>query len=262
MIRSRVAIVVVFVLTACVGVHGQEVEEAKTPLPSGVGITLFQQQQDYDMGRGIVSVGGSIIPLGLVPGVGIKSDFVETNLKVDDWVLPFLNVFGILGVIDGTTRVTAPLDVVMGPGAGTLVLDLDYDGWALGGGATLAVGTENVFGSLTATYTVTDLDISDSSITAFTLSPKVGYVMDDMGEDKALTFWVGAMLQDVQEDQAGSIVVPTLGGVVTYDVELEEQSAWHGLAGMSLIASEEWSFELEAGFGTRQHALFAATRRF
>ena len=67
---------------------------------------------------------------------------------------------------------------------------------------------------------------------------------------------------DVQEDQAGSLVVPFLGGVVMYDVELEERDVWNGVAGISLHALENWSFELEAGFGQRQHALFSATHRF
>lgn len=260
MFRSCFTVATVAVLTMAAA--GRAAEEAATPLPFGVGVTLFQQQQDYDVDTGVVSLGGTIIPLDMVPGVGIQSDLTETNLKFDGWVLPFLNVFGLVGVIDGTTRVNAPLDVVMGPGAGSVPLNLEYDGLVLGGGATLAVGTEAFFGTLTATYTVTDLDISDSSITAVTLSPKVGYVLDDIGEDKALTFWVGAMMQEVQEDQAGSIMLPVLGGLVMYDVELKEQDIWNGLAGLSLHASKDWSFELEAGFGARQHALLAATRRF
>lgn len=260
MIRARITIAAVAVLALVV--VGRSEEGAAMPLPFGLGVTLFQQQQDYDVDTGVVSLGGVIIPLDMVPGVGIQSDLTEINLRLDQWVLPYFNVFGLVGVIDGTTRVNAPLDVVMGPGAGTVPLDLEYDGLVLGGGATLAVGTAAFFGTLTATYTVTDLDISDSSITAITLSPKVGYVLEDLGEDKALTFWVGAMMQEVQENQAGSIVLPVLGGLVMYDVELKEQDAWNGLAGLSLHASKEWSLELEAGFGTRQHALLAATRRF
>jgi len=257
--KGRLVVLAVCVVGIALGACAAE---AEMPLPYGAGVTLYHQEQDYDLSGGVISLGGAVIPLGLLPGVAIESDVEEVNVKLDGWVAPFVNVFGLLGYIDGTTRVTAPGGVLPVPGLSTVALDIDYDGVVYGGGVTVVGGMHDFFGSVTTTYTLTDLDVADASITTLTVSPKVGYTIKDFGEDLALSFWVGAMLQEVEEDQAGSLVVPELGGVVVFDVELEEQDAWHGLAGVSLHVGEEWTFEVEGGFGSRTHLLFSGGYRF
>lgn len=212
--------------------------ERALPLPWGIGITLHQQDQDYSLGRLTVDIP---VDLSLAQDVQVENTVGEANLKVDLWLLPFLNIFGLLGRIDGETTVNlAPF---------FSDLSIEYDGVVYGVGVTCASGVGRYFGSLTATYTDTSLDASDSSIEAWILSPKVGMTAHARG-GHPIVFWVGAMYQSADEEHEGQITVPVFGDV-RYDVLLHEKEPWNYLVGLSTSVGDHVSIELEGGMGDR-----------
>ncbi|MBU0679491.1 MAG: hypothetical protein KJ626_15430 [Verrucomicrobia bacterium] len=260
---------VLIAILAVTSLHaGQGIEP---PPKTGVGLTLYTQQQDYDLSGGSVALGGLPIPLTMIPNVDVASDLYEVNIKIDTWILPFLNVFGIVGQVNGETEISTFLPpgfaASLGGGpaladlAGPLDLKIDYDGLVYGGGATLAAGWEQYFGSLTATYMLTDLDVSDSSITTWIVAPKVGFNAPGGECIGGVAFWIGGMYQKVDENQQGDVSLAGLGRI-DYDVELEEESNWNWLAGISVGINKDWTIELENGVGDRQHAVVTATYRF
>ena len=227
------------------------------PPPCGVGLTAHVQKQNLDF------VSLAVAPRVAVPGLDfaalvnsaeleIENDLYEINAAADIWVLPFLNVFTLLGYIDGTTRVDVNV-----PGQ-SLGFDIDYEGIVYGAGLTLAGGWKSTFASLTATITETDLDVSTSTVSAWVLTPKAGV---NLG---STSLYLGAMYQEAEEEHEGDITVDVAGFNVPlrYDVALEQDDPWNYLAGVSLLLDDRWEIDLEGGLGDRTQATLTAKLRF
>lgn len=227
------------------------VDASRLPKPVGIGLTLYDQSQDYDVTSLSFNVPG--IMINARDDLVIENKLQEANLKLDVWLLPYLNIFGLIGNLDGKTRVDlsrAELPIPL------TRLTIDYDGEVYGGGITLSGGGAHYFGSLTGIYTETDLSGDfDSSVEALVLTPKVGLY----GSRGA--FWIGAMYQDASESHAGTVGVPFLGQV-DFAVELREQDEWNFLVGMSGALTEHLFLELEGGVAGRLTSSLSLTYRF
>jgi len=221
------------------------------PLPFGVGLTVYSQNQDYALDRLSVGVPGfENLPLD---ALGIDNRIRELNVKLDAWLLPFLDVFVLGGQLDGKTVVdfsAAQLPIPIGR------VTINYDGEVYGGGATGVFGTERAFGSLTAVWTRTNLSGDfNSEAEAFVLAPRFGL---NGGRG---SMWVGAMYQQADEKHSGIIAIPFIG-LVPFAVELSQQDDWNGLIGAQVGLDEHWFMELEGGFGGRSAATMIVSYRF
>lgn len=236
------------------------------PRPVGVGVTYYTQDQDYRLtsvevgGAAAAALGGAgglvPVPSEMLTGIAADNSVREINVKLDGWILPFLNVFGLVGALEGETAVdnlSPPLPVTS--------LDFDYDGVVFGLGATLAGGVGPAFGALTATYTDTSLDGSESALTAWILAPKVGIRLDDVAPALDVALWVGGVYQNIEEEQKGRLDIPGMGPV-DYAVDLEQEEEWNYAAGATALLDDAWQVDLEAGFGERTHAAASVTFRF
>jgi hypothetical protein len=219
--------------------------DRELPRPLGIGVDLYHQNQDYGLRN--LRLNLPTIDMAQVSRIDIENSTDEVNFKADLWLLPFLNIFGIIGDVEGET--------IVNPGPTLDKLDVDYDGLVYGGGATLAMGVGRFFGSLSYIKTATDLDATTSSVDAWILNPRVGI------RTKAAEYWVGAMFQKAEEHHLGRIRVPFFGDV-SYDVQLEEKDPWSYLVGGGTDIGEHWRLELEAGFGNRKYALLSLGYRF
>jgi hypothetical protein len=215
------------------------------PRPFGVGLNLYHQNQDYDLES--LTLNLPDIDMSQASAIGIKNVTDELDAQVDLWLLPFLNLFAILGRVQGNTTVI--------PGPPLDELQVGYDGLVYGGGATLAAGTKWLFGSVSAIFTQTHLNTSKSSVEAWILTPRVGVHL------KTVAVWVGAMYQHAQEHHQGNISLPFYGDV-SYDVQLEEKEPWNYLVGVGTDIGEHWRLEVEAGFGNRKDAVVSIGYRF
>jgi hypothetical protein len=221
---------------------GQELQ-----LPVGLTLTYYHQQQDYDLKK--ITLPRLQIPVG-TEGIKVENWLNEENLRLDAWVFPWLNVFGILGKLQATTSV----DNVALMGQPIAVPDYDYDGWVYGGGATLAAGSGPWFGAVTGIYTTADLTKGGSSVTTWVLTPKIGYNFGPV------RLWTGAMYQKAEEKHSGTFTMnlpvnfanPAAGfseQSVDYEVELREKSPWNALLGLEGSFGPHWLGSVEGGFG-------------
>ena len=220
--------------------------DRELPKPYGVGITYHHQKQDYDLADLMVSLPGIDIAQAAA-AVKVENNTSEANLKFDLWLLPFLNIFAIIGHVEGETEVTLPQPLGK--------LDVEYDGLVYGGGLTLAAGYKDFFGSLTMLFTETDLDVSTSSVEAFVLTPRIGY-STGFGQ-----VYIGAMYQHTEEKHEGSVTIPQFGNV-NFEVELEEKDPWNYLAGVKIDLRKNLDLEVEGGVGDRKHVTASLTYRF
>lgn len=223
----------------------------KLPLPYGIGVTLYNQNQDYRLDHLALGIPGfDNLPL---ERLAIDNRITDYDVQFDAWLLPFLNVFGLIGNLDGHTSVDfSKLSLPFPLGR----ISIDYSGEVYGGGLTLAAGGDVWFTSLTGVMTSSNLHGDfNSSANSLVIMPRLG-LHDERG-----SIWVGAMFLDTTEKHSGIITLPFIGPV-PFDVHLKEKNQWNGLAGIHAELAKHWTMELEGGFGQRQSASATVAWRF
>lgn len=248
--------------------------DQKLPPTYGIGIDYFNMRQPYALDNlTLIDTGPVDVDLGqiLLPDpsiLPIDNEIRHTDLKVDVWVAPFLNIFGIYGHVEGETRINlGVLGLPLPPQTNSLTID--YDGKVYGGGFVLAAGGERWFGSLTGTYTDTDLSGDfDSSVKATIYQPRFGLRFGDHTE-----FWVGGYFLDAEEKHSGTIDLdlglvatqlppPIDGQDVDFQVDLSQDKDFNWSVGTHMTWADAWEATIEVGAGDRQTALANVTYRF
>jgi hypothetical protein len=181
------------------------------------------------------------------------------SLRGDVYILPFWNVYGLLGKVKVTAEIDADYtantmnevkDTLNSrvPGLGTGVcntlaenglpfcdagrlrvpLNLDYD--VVGLGTTLAVGYREYFASLNMTWAATRLEgLNDWGDTLFSAQPMLGYQFVDYRAQ----FLIGAEYQALDAKMTGSLGnVDALNGEFLYDIGVKLNS-WAYLIGFN-----------------------------
>ena len=243
------------------------------PLPLGVSANVFFLEQDLVAQSITVDIPPLPLPTGVVqlpPGLPAQSAKLEsratsTTAKLDAWLLPFLNVYGVAGYVDGETTASGFSVGGLPPALASMLpnsFSIAYSGPVYGAGITLAAGYNQYFASVDANYTESDLDIGDSTIEAFVISPRIGVTGSLGGLNGSL--YVGAMYQDVDEQQNGTVNFPVMGQAVPvgYDVISEAEEQWNYLVGANLKAGESWNYGIEVGFSERTHVMATLNYRF
>jgi hypothetical protein len=228
------------------------------PPPFGVSAVYFHQTQDYELDKLSVGVPGfDQVPANLIR---IDNKIDEYNGKFDAWLLPWLNVFGLAGKLNGTTNVDfgAIQQAFQLPFS---KVQIKYDGEVYGLGAVLAAGSDHFFGSLTTIATNTSLSGDfESSAQAFVLTPRLG--IHNLGG----ALYVGAMYQKATEEHKGTINLPLIQGLppipVPFDIKLKQKDDWNWLLGGTLNLGPSWTLQGESGFGNRKHVDVELCYRF
>jgi hypothetical protein len=258
---SRKTTLVGFLLTALLlarpGVlQAQSTREAalargvKLPAPFGIGLSIYTQDQSYAIDK--LSLGIPGIDPAIAKNLKVDNRTKAAHLTADYWLLPFLDIYGILGQVQGTTHVKLSQ---INLGVPLQDIDVEYRGLLYGAGMVLAFGGKHVFGTLDLDYTNTRLDVETSAVKAWLATPRIGY---DFGN---ASVWLGAMYENPQERHRGTFNVPYLGPV-PYDVTLGAENKWSYLAGLSTGFGPHWVLTLEGGFGPRTSALAHLDYRF
>ena len=187
-------------------------EGVELPRPWGIGIDFYTMDQEYDIDFLRFDLPG--VTLDDTSLLSVTNEVQHFDLKIDAWVLPFLNVFAIVGSLQNDTVIDLSQAPVQGLPFPLGKLPVDTDGTVTGYGVTLAFGGDNWFTSLTATKTETDLSGNfDSNVDSTTLQPRIGIVR---GPWQA---WVGGLHIDTEETHSGTVPLPVLGNV-PFDVVL------------------------------------------
>ncbi|MEQ5391862.1 hypothetical protein ABN236_07235 [Proteus sp. fly-1013] len=224
--------------------------------------------------------------LGLVDiDVGhTRSNNESHMLKLDTWVFPFMNVYGIYGKTKGTS--VAQLNSVYfadatEPSVENVPFKLNYDGKSYGAGFTLAGGYNQFFGTFDLNYTKTNLDILDGDIKALVITPRVGYefifspLISGQGNTK-LQVWTGAMYQDITQRFRGDVsrldlpdglddlmgLGSSFMGNIKFDVEQHLAHKWNNTIGARLELTRNFNVTTELGFNNRNSFFVSGEFRF
>lgn len=268
------------------------------PLPFGLNINYMNIRQNIDVDSinfNGLSLKGHSLDNAFKINVGNTRERSKTEtVKLDAWLLPFMNVYGLVGYTDGHSVSQIGVDV-LGPHGHSIPLapkyknqlqnlafQLDFKGTTYGVGTTLVGGIGNWFTAFDANYTQTRFDILDGSIDAFTISPRIGYRFNTPGNDTLhlpsgkLNLWVGTMYQDVQQEFKGSLSDLTMPSAALqdmvnlankdnkgrFDVKQHLSSPWNVLVGAQYELTRNFNVTTEIGFADRNSFFVAGEYRF
>ncbi|HDS4182267.1 TPA: hypothetical protein QHZ51_000174 [Klebsiella quasipneumoniae subsp. similipneumoniae] len=271
------------------------------PLPYGVNLSYMNIRQDIMVDSITFSglkLGNHPIPSDMfaIDAGHTREKSKTENLRLDMWVFPFLNVYGLVGHTRGSSvsQVSVDSDPLQFRGLDRVIagavhqlyqsgklqnidFTLDFKGTTWGTGFTLAGGYGNWFGLVDTNYTRTDFDILDGSISAVTVSPRVGYRFSFQGIDgpSHLSLWVGSMYQDVQQEFKGDLadlhMPPELQPLIAavnkdgegkFDVKQKLTSPWNMLIGAQYEVTKNFNVLTEFGFNDRNSFFVSGEYRF
>ena len=275
-------------------IWGDEAEKRGYTLPKPYGFSLSYMDMSNPITVNSINLTGHPV-LDAIDVDANKADFKGSNitLRGDVWIFPFMNVYGILGYTQGTSKakinsvscdssgfgrfdpnrlLCSAIDSLGGNLPDNAMFELDMDGGTYGVGTTFAGGIGNWFALIDMNYTYTDISAIDGNIKTFVAAPRVGHRWEYDG-GRELRVFVGAMYQDVQQYLSGDLkslgLPPALDSVIDvlapdgkFEVSQSSDDKWNGVAGFQYAFNRDWEVLMEAGFGSRETLFFALSRRF
>ncbi|MFU0922949.1 hypothetical protein [Kluyvera sichuanensis] len=271
------------------------------PLPFGININYMNMRQNIDVDSisfSGLALGNHPIPMDMfnIDAGHTREKSKSETVRLDMWVFPFLNVYGLVGHSRGSSvsNVSVDADPTRYTGVDRLIagsvhrlyqsgdlqdidFKLDFKGTTFGTGVTLAGGYENWFALVDTNYTRTDFDILDGKISALTVSPRIGYRFNLQGPvgPSHLSIWLGSMYQDVQQEFKGSLsdlsmpaaLQPLIdavnqNGEGRFDVKQRLTSPWNVLVGSQYEITPHFNLLTEIGFNERNSFFIAGEYRF
>jgi hypothetical protein len=234
------------------------------PLPYGIGITYANVSQSLLLsGLKVGFNGGGKEDFDFVSFENGRANNDTVQLKLDAWLFPFMNVFAMLGRVDGK----APLDVILdgngmldqlgiscsGPAPNplcaklkdqtiTLPIEAPYSGNTYGVGTVLAGGWNNWFVAIPMSFTYADMDTTDTEGISITITPRVGRILN-LSKWGNLSLFGGGNYFDTELTITGSIGIEGL--TIDYTVEQKNEDKWNLLIGGNWDINERWSWSAE-----------------
>ena len=262
------------------------------PLPIGLGVTYVDIDQDLELTDLSVGFnGGGLERFDFVSFENSNSDTRSFQLKVDAWLFPFLNVFGLYGKVDGSVDLDVFLD-------GNSILErlgtdcsrpllrpplcdpledqvisfpvragVDVETW--GYGAVLAGGWKGWFVTIPASVTYAEPKDRVADGSSLTVTPRFGRLLD-LGNLGSMALFVGGNYLDSDVTIDGSFTflgneIPALEGL-TLDYRIDEQNTdhWNIVTGFNWDISKRlsWSAEYNGFTGSREAFISSLNLRF
>jgi hypothetical protein len=267
------------------------------PFPVGIGINYLYMKQDIGLGALGLSAGDNPTqPVDFIQFSGAESEVSSYNVRLDLWVLPFLNVYGLYGRGQAKTTVviSEPIEFESG---------VDQTGNFYGIGFTTAIGIKRNWLSFDINWTWSDLELLENPVEARVLGIRYGRTIK-LSPKKRLTFWIGTMNQKFETVTQGSVLLadvipaefkdtlqdyqnsewylnlnPVQKGIadqlmdailnsdlgqtnVNYRLDKEPATPWNMLLGSNFELNKRWHIRAEAGLIGRFSFLVGLNYRF
>lgn len=151
------------------------------------------------------------VPLDFIKFGDVKATMQSATTRVDLWVLPFIDLYGIVGLVQAKTNVNivSPFEFSS---------EADFKGYTMGLGATLAGGYHGIITVTDINYTWTHMNKLDDVVKSLMVTPRVGYNFSFKEKPyKSVALWVGTTGFFVNQGTAGSIDLSDLGSTMSKD---------------------------------------------
>jgi len=220
------------------------------PEPFGVGLVYYKLVREIEVtDLRVARDGAPPASVSRFADLGSSADVKNINVKLDAWLLPFLNVYGIVGKVwnesDTTINVTLP-PLVPGGAPGrtfTTTVPTSIEGTVKGLGVTLAGGYESFFGALDVNWAKADLGF-DERFKAVIASARAGW--NGSADGRPLRAWANLTYWDTAAVARGTVPNPD-GGTLTFEVEQGPKHPWTYGAGFSYSPKKWFDFNVDVG---------------
>ena len=246
------------------------------PLPIGVSGTYYTETQDFRMPElKLGGHGGRLLNAGgLVRVPVVKTAQHAETVRVDAWVLPFLNLYALGGYVNGHADVAIQPALFPPRHSPKFNLRLDYEGPTVGVGGTLATGFKPFHDRPTIVFALADLNVTETfldfrrvvtaldPVTVVVLNVRCG-VRDRILHtssvgDVYLSLWAGPMWEDVQEVMPGSLSILDLD----FQGKVKAVNPWSTVVGSRLEIGKHIDLMFDVGFGERKSVMLSMAFRF
>lgn len=230
------------------------------PLPFGVGSTFTiltgRDIEVRDLSVNVNHEGNQSV--SHIVDLGSKSNVFNANLKLDAWLLPFLDVYVLGGYVYNESKTDVHVSVPRPPAVGgtydfDMSVDTRLDGFVGGGGLTLAGGYGDFFLVVDSNYSQTDIGFDDN-FRAITASIRTGF-QGKLG-DLPVQMWVGGAYWDTNNVAKGHTDIPGIGHV---DFEADQGPKYPWLLDVGANFRVARSFEFFGDFAFDMHGGIIAT---
>jgi len=244
------------------------------PMPYGIGVTYADVEQEQLLSSLEVGINGrDRRPVDFVEFENARSLSQSASLKLDVWLFPFMNVYAMIGRVDGR----APVDVVVDgngflealevncdrPPASplcpllqdklyTLPIRAKFEGTTYGIGMTLAGGWNGWFGAIPVNWTYADMVGSQVSGINFTATPRGGRLFN-VGRAGNIAAFVGGNYLNSDLTVDGLATAPGTDLTFDYIIDQKNKDEWNAVVGFNWDVSRNlsWSLEYNGFVGSR-----------
>jgi len=247
-------------------------------LPFGTGISFEYFKQFYDA----TDLQLSNDSIGIVASgqANIQNSYkqeIKAIFRPDVWVLPILNVYGLVGYSRSTTIPSFEVPQVTindVPGFGDIVIEdtvkiedeLISMGPVYGGGVYISAGYKSFFFVGDYHYTMTLANDYDQRLESHSLNIKAGILLGKNTKKVKGSFWIGGRFINDTHKFTGEVDVkevfpeiedlPILeilfGEKATYSGKLTPKQKWNVVAGGSITIDKHHVVAVEAGYFKRE----------
>jgi len=240
---------------------GDQARAAGAELPRSVGVALVMTGlKGRDINVTDLRIGLTNAPRSVSRFVdlGSTSNVVNANLKVDVWLLPFLNVYTLFGYVNNSSATHLQVNVPrLGPIPGVrtaqATVDTKLDGFLGGGGATLAGGYKQLFGVLDCNYEQIDMGFDDT-FHALIASSRIGW--NGKVNEIPMQYWIGAGYWNTAATAKGHVDLPE--GRLVFEADQRPVSYWMYDLGGQISFSRRFQLFIDVGTDFRGGYVFAA----
>lgn len=181
------------------------------PYSAGLSLQYFGQRSDILINNLKVGFnGGTMHDLdGLIRFDKAISRSDGLSLRPDIWLLPFLNIYAILGTSAASTDVGYSLWLPDSSGTEHPVVSLeskvDFNATTLGFGLTPTLGVGGGWLALDMNFTWTDIPQLEQPAWAFVFDPRMGKSFTLRNPDENINLWAGGFRLRLNTGTSGSI---------------------------------------------------------
>jgi hypothetical protein len=214
------------------------------PLPFGVGLVYNYLERDIKVTDVRIGIDGQ--PPRSVSrflDLGSNSHVNAGLVKADVWLLPFLNVYGLVGYIDNESTSIGQVTLPRGQSF-SVEIPTKIDGVVGGLGLTLAAGYKQFFVVGDVNYSQTDMGFDDR-FRALVASVRTGW--NGKIGPIPLRLWIGGAYWDTANTAASTVESPGIG-LVSFEADQGPRNPWNATVGLSVVLQQHWDVFAEYGF--------------
>ncbi len=213
------------------------------PRPLGLSVNYIWQQSNILISD--VSIGFNNSEL---INVDELINFNETtssthglSFRPDVWILPFLNIYGILATANSQTFVDVSVGIPNIDGGFdelfNIQTNVDVPTTTFGFGLTPTVGVLGGWIALDMNMTWTNVETLDENVFTFILDPRIGKTFNFKKPERNISVWVGAFGLNINRNTSGNIA---FNEVMDADKWHEKINTGQNKVGEAQIELDDW----------------------